>query len=170
MRIASSPVFQAIDWQHWQPKRTATAVYVREKERILLIRKRRGLGKGLITGVGGHIEPGESAEECAIREVQEELGIRVSHLQQMGRLRFQFTDGLALEVFVFQTTHFEGVPHTSEEAIPLWFQEDNIPYEEMWADDIHWLPQLLAGQQVDGRFLFEGETMIDGEVLQESAN
>jgi hypothetical protein len=29
----------------------------------------------------------------------------------------------------------------------------------MWADDRFWLPQVLAGELVDGRFGFDGEQM-----------
>jgi 8-oxo-dGTP diphosphatase len=38
---------------------------------------------------------------------------------------------------------------------------DEIPYAEMWADDILWLPRVLAGETVSGYFLFDGDTMLD---------
>jgi hypothetical protein len=31
----------------------------------------------------------------------------------------------------------------------------------MWADDILWLPRVLAGETVSGYFLFDGDTMLD---------
>jgi hypothetical protein len=39
-----------------------------------------------------------------------------------------------------------------------------IPYAEMWADDVLWLPRLLAGAWFSGRFVFDGEDMCDQEV------
>jgi hypothetical protein len=30
----------------------------------------------------------------------------------------------------------------------------------MWADDILWLPRMLAGESVQGRFLFDADRMI----------
>ena len=31
----------------------------------------------------------------------------------------------------------------------------------MWADDRLWLPEILDGHTVDGRFVFDGDTMLD---------
>jgi hypothetical protein len=31
---------------------------------------------------------------------------------------------------------------------------DQIPYEEMWQDDEHWLPLLLEGKRFEGEFYF----------------
>jgi 8-oxo-dGTP diphosphatase len=39
-----------------------------------------------------------------------------------------------------------------------------IPYEEMWADDRHWLPQMLAGGRFDAWFEFDGEVMLSKDV------
>jgi len=46
----------------------------------------------------------------------------------------------------------------------LWTPVDEIPYEEMWEDDIYWLPQVLSGKGVDGRFVFQGEDLLDWQV------
>jgi 8-oxo-dGTP diphosphatase len=54
----------------------------------------------------------------------------------------------------------EGEPTETDEAIPLWTDLENIPYHRMWADDIHWLPQMIAGESFVGRFLFEGENIL----------
>jgi 8-oxo-dGTP diphosphatase len=34
----------------------------------------------------------------------------------------------------------------------------------MWEDDKHWLPQVLAGQTLIGKFSFEGERMLAKDV------
>ena len=38
---------------------------------------------------------------------------------------------------------------------------DAIPYDEMWADDHLWVPHLLAGRRFAGRFVFDGDVMLD---------
>lgn len=148
----------------WTATDNATLVFVRQGHRVLLIRKKRGLGAGKINGPGGKLDPGETAEQCAVREVREELCITVFEPVCCGRLRFQFTDGYSIDVQVFIAEQFDGTPEETEEAIPLWFDIDAIPYDDMWADDRVWLPRVLAGDSVDGRFLFTEDTLIDHQV------
>ncbi len=156
--------FHQIDWANWQPLMRATLLFVMQDGRLLLIRKKRGLGAGKINAPGGRIDPGETPRQCAIREVQEELCITPLDVEERGTLRFQFVDGLALHVRVFTATAWEGEPQETEEATPLWTPIDQIPYDEMWADDRLWLPQMLAGRRFDGRFLFEQDRLLAHEL------
>ena len=153
-----------IDWENWRPSDRATLVFVIDGDRLLLIRKKRGLGTGKISAPGGRIEGDETPIDCAVREVQEELSITPMDPGEVGELRFQFLDGYALQVHVFLASGFEGDPAESDEAIPKWTSEDAIPYDEMWEDDRIWLPPVLAGRSVRGRFIFDGDSMLDHEV------
>jgi 8-oxo-dGTP diphosphatase len=157
-----------IDWGNWQPKDPATLVFVVQDGKILLIDKKTGFGKGKVNGPGGKLEKGESPEACAVRECQEELRITVSNLRFCGQHRFQFVDGYSLLVWVYSSEEFEGIPTETIEARPLWVPLDEIPYERMWEDDHLWLPMLLAGQRFQGRWLFDGDTMLDYELLSEN--
>ncbi len=151
--------------EQWQATDTATLIFVVQQNKVLLIRKKRGLGAGKINGPGGKLEPGETPQQCAHREIEEELCIKVSESQKMGRLRFQFMDGYSIDVHAFVATSFEGAPTETEEASPLWFEHSKIPYEQMWADDRIWLPKVLAGDTVSGRFIFLRDTLLEHEVL-----
>ena len=153
-----------IDWTTWRAKDTATLVCVVHDGSVLLIRKKRGLGAGKINGPGGRLEPGESPLEGAIREVQEELCITPRGVEKGGENRFQFTDGYSIHVHVFWADGFEGEPTETEEADPRWVKTEAIPYEEMWEDDILWIPHLLKGVFFDGRYLFDGDVMLDHQI------
>ena len=150
-----------IDWTTWQAKDPATLTFVIKNKKILLIRKKRGLGAGKINGPGGRQEPGETRLECAVREVQEELCITPLNMQYRGECRFQFVDGYSIHVHLFTATDYEGTPTETDEAIPLWFDLNAIPYEEMWEDDKVWLPLMLQGKACSGRYLFDNDTMLD---------
>ena len=150
---------------NWKAVHEATLLFVHKQEQVLLIRKKRGLGVGKVNGPGGKREPGETAQECAHRELQEELCISVSRSENRGRLRFQFLDHYSIDVQVFVASDYSGVPTETEEASPLWFELSKIPYDEMWEDDQIWLPRVLAGERVDGRFIFDGDAMREHEVL-----
>ena len=54
------------------------------------------------------------------------------------------------------------------EARPLWVSLDEIPYEQMWEDDSIWLPMLLRGERFQGRWIFEGDRMLDYELLPDT--
>ena len=150
----------ATDWENWEPNLRANLLFLQRGDEVLLIRKKRGIGAGKINAPGGKIEPGETAEEGAVRETREEVGIEAAALREMGQLHFQFVDGMALHCTVFHSTTFAGEAVETEEAIPLWTKIESIPYEEMWEDDIHWLPQMLAGQTFKGYFDFDDDKML----------
>ncbi len=155
----------AIDWPTWTPVDRATLLFVVRDGQILLIRKKRGLGAGKINGPGGRMDPGETPRQCAIREVEEELMLTPMGLSQRGELLFQFADGYSIYVYVFTATDCHGEARETEEAIPLWTDLDAIPYEEMWADDEIWLPLMLEGKHFNGRFVFDGDAMLDHDVV-----
>ena len=148
----------------WRPVDVATLLFIVQGEQVLLIRKKRGLGAGKINGPGGKIEAGETPMQCAIREIHEELVITTLDPEHHGEVRFQFIDGYSVHVHIFVASQFTGTPTETDEALPLWFSKDNIPYHEMWADDVIWLPRVLHGESVDGRFLFDEDTLLAHEV------
>ncbi len=153
--------------EDWTPNMRANLVFLTRDGEVLLIHKKTGLGAGKINGPGGKIEPGESPLEAARREVREELQVEVGALRERGELHFDFVDGLRLHCVVFHGTEFEGVPTETREAKPEWFPLDSVPYERMWADDRHWLPQLLRGEKFRAWFRFDGETMLTRKVVFE---
>jgi 8-oxo-dGTP diphosphatase len=151
----------AIDWASWKPQEHATLCFVVDEGRILLIRKKRGLGAGKIVAPGGRLEPGETPRQCAIREVQEELRITPTGVVARGEHRFHFLDGYTIHVFAFTATGYEGSPTETDEAIPAWAPLDHIPYHEMWEDNHLWLPLMLEGIPFSGRYVFDGDRLLD---------
>lgn len=82
--------------------------------KILLIKRAHAPYQNLWTFPGGRMEPGETVEQCAIREVQEELAITVRNprqvmTQELGR------DG-AFRLAVFTSTDFSGTIRPSDEV------------------------------------------------------
>ena len=68
----SQAVRRAPDW----PRCGASAAIFREGA-VLLIERAKGALKGRWSLPGGHIEPGETAQAAALREVREETGVEV---------------------------------------------------------------------------------------------
>jgi 8-oxo-dGTP diphosphatase len=61
---------------------------------------------------------------------------------------------------VFLALGCDGTAIETPEARPIWTPIDSVPYHEMWADDIDWLPMLIVGRPFRGFYLFEGEEML----------
>jgi 8-oxo-dGTP diphosphatase len=149
-----------IDWNTWVPVDVATLCFIRRGGKLLLIHKKRGLGKGKINAPGGRQEKGETLEQTAVRECQEEVGLTPLGIVFAGRLDFAFTDGYSLQAHVFTATDATGEMRETEEAIPFWCDEAAIPYDQMWSDDCIWLPLMLAGTRFEAQFVFEDERML----------
>jgi 8-oxo-dGTP diphosphatase len=158
--------FDEIDWDAWRPRERATLLFVVRGGEILLIRKKRGLGAGKINGPGGRLAPGETPLQCAVREFEEELRASPIGVRPAGELRFHFVDGLSIHGYVFRADGCAGEAVETDEARPLWTRIDAIPYAEMWADDILWIPLLLRGTAFDGRFLFDGDRLLGHSVRE----
>ena len=113
------------------------------------------------------MERGESPLDCAVREVQEELRTTPTGLEMVGENLFQFVDGYSTHVYVFRASGCDREPEETEEAAPIWAPVDRIPYQQMWEDDELWLPLVLRGRQFSGRFIFDGDSMLDYQVEEE---
>lgn len=96
-----------------------------------------------------------------MREMSEEAGVcvRLEDLERVGHLTFLFPYKPEWEqvVHVFAARTWSGVPQESDEMAPAWFGVDEIPYEQMWDDDIYWLPRVLAGECVRATFVYRAD-------------
>lgn len=138
-----------------RPKKQLTLAVLHSGTHVLLGMKKRGFGEGLWNGFGGKIRAGESVETAARREVREECGIELKECRPRGTLTFEFAgQEELLEVHVFSSADFRGQPAETDEMRPQWYRFVDVPYGKMRADDRHWLPRVLAGENVQGRFYF----------------
>jgi ADP-ribose pyrophosphatase YjhB (NUDIX family) len=82
---------------------------------VLLIQRNRPPSEGLWTFPGGRLEPGEAIEDCAAREVKEELGLSVFGLKPLRKLRHG-----EYELQVFGTQIFEGEIAPDPAEVRAW--------------------------------------------------
>ena len=149
-------------------KKFLTLCHIQQPPRLLLGMKKRGFGQGRWNGFGGKIEPGESPEQAAIREVREEIGITPTNLKTRGKMYFRIDDTDSdLEVFLFSASQFSGEPRETEEMRPRWFLENEIPYDKMWPEDKFWYPYLFAGKNfnVYARYK-DNETLLENRIVE----
>jgi 8-oxo-dGTP pyrophosphatase MutT (NUDIX family) len=152
--------------------RQTTLCLLKRPGEILLAMKKRGFGVGRWNGVGGKLQAGESVEAAALREMAEEIGVRSEpdDLEKIGVLKFYFVNKpeWEQEVHIYFVNNWAGEPIESEEMRPAWYGHDQIPFNEMWPDDILWLPKALSGRKLSGEFYFdEAGNTIDHYILDE---
>ena len=151
-------------------KQVTTLCIIHQNEKILLGMKKRGFGEGKWNGFGGKVSVNETIEEAARREIFEEAGIEVALdvSDKVGVLEFGFHgDGRVIEMHIFRVGEFTGIPSESEEMRPRWFCIDEIPFKNMWPDDVYWFPFFLSGKKFKGKFLFGKEGVILKQKLEE---
>lgn len=135
-------------------KQKGVITYILNGDNALFIYKKRGHGKGWYNGPGGKINNGESPKDAACRETKEEIGVIPLNPELCGFIRFFNVDGEDWDVYIFRSYSFEGFLKESDEAKPVWFNKNSIPYSNMWEDDKYWLGIVLEGGYFYAEFKF----------------
>lgn len=95
---------------------------------------------------GGHVERGESIAESAIREVEEETGLRISSLEPSGYYEWNEPDRnrrhLAL---LFRSDRYSGVLRGSPEGPVFWIRESELPSHPLSTDFLKVLAVMKKG-------------------------
>ena len=149
--------------------KVATLCYPVADGRVLLGMKKKGFGEGKWNGFGGKVQPGETIEQAAVRELAEESGLFAvpELLAKVARLSFAFGDIAMFDGHVYLASVWGGEPQETEEMRPQWFALTDLPWELMWPSDRFWLERALSGSPLRGvcRFDEEGETVERFELL-----
>ena len=142
--------------------------YILEGNKLLLGLKKKGFGQGRWNGFGGKVKEGESIEQAVARELMEECSVKVKKSEQFGRIEFAWNSKPdILDVHFYKILEYEGEPKETEEMKPKWFNVNEIPYNEMWKDDPHWMPLFLKGKKFEGKILFnEKDEVIKAEIKE----
>lgn len=146
----------------------ATLGIVIHNGKLLLGEKKKGeIGTGVLCGPGGKLDPDETLPECMIRETREELAIELDPaslelvayiLFHRGRMRFAFFNKILnffglrssvpdFGVFVYRARILSGELVETEDMIPQLYPLDNLPLEQMYEADRHWLPKAISGEK-----------------------
>ena len=100
------------------------------------IRKKNDLNEGKWIGVGGHFEPGESPEECLLREAYEETGLRLTSWRCRGVVTFLTSGPWEGEfMYLFTADSFEGELKECDEGDLQWVSRDFLNELPKWEGD-----------------------------------
>ena len=146
----------------------ATLCYVMHKGKTLMLyrnKKENDYHEGKWNGLGGKFEQGETPEECAVREVFEEAGLKVSNPEMKGLITFPMFDGKDdWYVWVFVFNNFEGELIDSPEGELEWIPNERLTKLNLWDGDKHFIPWLFEEKCFSAKFIYENGEYISHEV------
>lgn len=130
---------QACDLRSYPRISPSMIVLITRGDEVLLARSPRFVS-GVYSTLAGFAEPGESAEECLVREVREEVAVEVKNIQYVGSQCWPFPHSMMLG-FHAEYAGGEIVMQADEIEDAQWFS-------------VHDLPPLPAGRSI-ARYLID---------------
>ncbi|MBT3816916.1 MAG: 8-oxo-dGTP diphosphatase [Candidatus Magasanikbacteria bacterium] len=121
----------------------ATVCYIKKDGKTLMIHRntRKGdIHEGKWVGLGGKFEPGESPEECIIREVKEETGLEIENPKLSGLLTSLNFKGKDWMIFIFSACDYTGELSTCAEGTLSWIPDEELLDLNLWEDNRRFLP------------------------------
>lgn len=149
----------------------ATLCYVIDKNSnstlmIHRVKKQNDYHEGKWNGLGGKFELGESPEECAIREIEEESGLKVKSVIMKGFITFPMFDGKEdWYVFLFTANEFSGNLIDSNEGNLAWIKNEKLTELNLWDGDKIFIPWLFQDGFFSAKFKYK-----DGKYLSHTVS
>ena len=146
-----------------------TLCYIEKEGKYLMlhrVKKHHDINAGKWIGVGGHVENGETPEECLLREVKEETGLRLTSYRLHGLVTF-LSDVCEPELMcVFTADAFDGEMIECDEGELAWVEKSDVLALPTWEGDRVFLERLLSG---DDRFFsikrrYEGDKLVEKKI------
>ncbi|MCI6948559.1 NUDIX hydrolase [Oribacterium sp. P9] len=146
-----------------------TLCYIEKEGKYLMlhrVKKHHDINAGKWIGVGGHVENGETPEECLLREVKEETGLVLTAYRLRGLVTF-LSDVCEPELMcVFTADAFDGEMIECDEGELAWVEKSDVLALPTWEGDRVFLERLLSG---DERFFsiklrYEGDKLVEKKI------
>ena len=139
--------------------------YLRRSGQWLMLhrtKKKQDINEGKWIGVGGKLEPGESPEECLLREVREETGLTLTDWRCRGVVTFLSDTWEGEYMYLFTAGGFTGTLRACNEGVLSWVDKAAVPALPMWEGDKIFF-RLLAEDApfFSLKLRYEGDTLVE---------
>ncbi|CAN5804758.1 hypothetical protein BH10CHL1_BH10CHL1_13220 [soil metagenome] len=147
----------------------ATLCYVKANHATLMlhrIKKEADMHAGKWNGLGGKLLPGETPEQCVIREVEEESGLKLTKPRWRGVLTFPaFNQEEDWYVFLFVAHEFTGELIDSNEGVLRWIDDNQLFGLNLWEGDKIFLKWLEQEKFFSGQFIYKDGALREHSVV-----
>lgn len=112
--------------------------YIEQKGCYLLLhrtKKENDVNKDKWVGIGGKFEENESPEDCLLREVQEETGLRLTHWRYCGIVTFVSDRWEGEYMHLFHADGFAGELRDCDEGTLEWVSKEQFSALPQWEGD-----------------------------------
>ena len=125
------------------------------------VRKERDENRDKWVGIGGKFEPGESPEDCALREVLEETGLTMHSWRYRGIVTF-VSDLYETEyMHLYTADQWTGTPKECDEGELAWIKKDKLLSLKLWEGDKIFLRLLDSDAPFFSlKLKYEGDTLL----------
>ena len=126
-------------------------------------KKENDLNKMKWVGVGGHLEEGETPDECFIREVREETGIILTEDKIVRRGVVDFVSDIYENerMFLYTATVESSEFSECDEGTLKWIKKDEVLDLNLWEGDKYFLKPLIAEEMdIELTLTYEGENLV----------
>ena len=101
------------------------------------IKKAHDVNRDKWIGVGGHAEAYESPEDCLLREVEEETGLRLTSYRFRGLVTFVLLGEETQYMCLYTADRWEGkMAETCREGVLEWVEKERVPSLNLWVGDL----------------------------------
>ena len=149
-----------------------TLCYIEKDDAYLMLHrvsKKNDVNKDKWIGVGGHFEDRESPDECLLREVYEETGLKLKSYRYRGIVTFIYKDNPAEYMSLYTADGFEGSvtePDGSmkkcDEGVLEWVRKSDITALNLWEGDRIFLRLLEQGSPFFSlKLVYDGDELIE---------
>ena len=147
----------------------ATLCYLKQNNKTLMlhrVKKENDMHEGKWNGLGGKFEPGETPEECVIREIEEESGLKIVNPTLHGWISFPaFDDIKDWFVFLFSATEFSGELIESDEGNLEWIRDEKITSLNLWEGDKIFMDWINKEKFFSAKFIYKNKKLKSHSVI-----